>query len=97
MADKQPTSTAAPRSTSEIEADLAASRDRLARTVDELAFRASPAELKRRQVESLKSKAQHLAFDEHGNPRLDKAAVVLGSVAGLALLLGVARRIFYKG
>ena len=98
MADKQPSAPAKPaRSTQEIEADLAATRDRLARTVDELAFRATPAEIKRRQVENLKTKVQHVAFDAHGNPRLDRIAVALGSVAGLALVLGLARRAFHKG
>lgn len=49
-----------PRSTDEIEADLAASRDRLSRTVDELAFRASPAELKRRGMEKVDAKKAEL-------------------------------------
>ncbi len=51
MADTKPKSSgkasaSEPRSEKEIEADLAARRDRLARTVDELAYRTSPARLK---------------------------------------------------
>lgn len=93
MADKK----APARSHKEIEADLAATRDRLARTVDELTFRVSPAEIKRRQVEALKAKANDAVFDETGEPRYDRFAIALASVAGVAIVLGLARRAFYKG
>ncbi len=93
-----------PRSTDEIEADLAASRDRLARTVDELAFRASPAEIKRRQMEKVDAKKAELLAqadqtlrDEQGDIRLDLVAYALGAVAGVTFTLGLARRIFYRG
>lgn len=93
-----------PRSTDEIEADLAASRDRLARTVDELAFRASPAEIKRRQLEKVEAKKAELLAqadetlrDEQGDIRLDLVAYALGAVAGVTFALGLARRIFYRG
>jgi hypothetical protein len=91
MADKQK-----PRSEDEIEADLSATRDRLARTVDELAFRASPAEIKRRQIEKLRAKGNEVAFDDDGEARLDLLAVVLAGVSGVALLLGTARRLLHK-
>lgn len=91
MAEKQE-----PRSEKDIEADLSATRDRLARTVDQLTFRASPAEVKRRQVEKLKAKTNEVAYDEEGKPRLDLLAVALGGVSGVALLLGGARRAFHK-
>lgn len=92
MADKKST-----RSMKEIEAELAANRDRLARTVDELVFRVSPAELKRRQIVALKAKANDAAFTPEGDVRYDRIVLVLGGVAGLAILLGAARRAFYKG
>jgi hypothetical protein len=92
MAEKKST-----RSVKEIEAELAANRDRLSRTVDELAFRVSPAELKRRQIESLKAKVNGIAYTADGKPRYDLAAGALGGVAGLAILLGLARRAFHKG
>lgn len=85
------------RSAKEIEADLTATRNRLSSTVDELAFRVSPAELKRRQVEALKTKANAAAFDETGNVRMDRVSAGLGGVASVALALGVARRLFHKG
>ncbi|MGB7447722.1 MAG: DUF3618 domain-containing protein [Ornithinimicrobium sp.] len=91
MAEKQ-----TPRSENEIEADLSATRDRLARTVDELTFRVSPAEVKRRQLEKLQAKGNEIAFDDDGEPRLDRLAVTLAGVSGAALVLGLARRLLHK-
>ncbi len=92
MAGKQPA-----RSVTEIEADLAATRSRMARTVDELAHRVSPDTLKANAVASLKTRANDAAFDADGNVRLDRLAVVLGGVAGTAIVLGLLRRAFHKG
>ena len=47
---------AASRSVDQIEADIAAARERLAGTVDELHTRTAPQEIARRQVESAKEK-----------------------------------------
>lgn len=93
MADSKPRT----RSQKEIEAELTATRERLGRTVDELTFRVSPQEIKRRQVASLKSSAQGFAFAETGEPRYDRLATGLAVVAGVAIVLGLARRVFYKG
>ena len=92
MADKKST-----RSIKEIEADLAANRDRLARTVDELTFRVSPGEIKRRRVEALKRKFDELAFTSEGEVRYDRVATGLGGVAAATTLLGLARRTFHRG
>lgn len=92
MAAKQPA-----RSMAEIEADLAATRNRMARTVDELAYRVSPQTLKTKALASLRGKANDAAFDAEGNVRLDRLAMVLGGVAGTAIVLGLLRRIFYRG
>lgn len=92
MASTQPA-----RSPKEIEADLAATRSRLSRTVDELAYRVSPDTLKANAVASLKGKANDAAFTPEGDVRFDRAAKVLGGVAGTALTLGLLRRIFNKG
>ncbi len=85
------------RSVPEIEADLAQARTRMARSVDELAYRVSPQTLKANAVASLKGKANAAAFDEQGNVRLDRVATVLGGVAGTALVLGLLRRAFFRG
>ncbi|RIK15755.1 MAG: DUF3618 domain-containing protein [Acidobacteria bacterium] len=92
MAAKQPA-----RSMAEIEADLAATRNRMARTVDELAYRVSPQTLKTKALASLRGKANDAAFDAEGNVRLDRLAMVLGGVAGTAIVLGLLRRAFYRG
>ena len=92
MAGNQPA-----RSVKEIEADLAATRTRMARTVDELAYRVSPETIKTNVVATLKGKANDAAFDSDGNVRLDRVASVLMSVAGTALVLGLLRRTFYRG
>lgn len=92
MADKKAT-----RSVKEIEADLTANRERLARNVDELVFRVSPAELKRRGIAAVKAKIDDTIYDDQGAPRYDLLAVGLAGVAGVTLVLGGARRAFYRG
>lgn len=92
MAPTQPA-----RSPEEIEADLAATRNRLSRTVDELAYRASPQTLKAKAVDKVKGKVNDTALDAEGQPRYDKLAKVLGGTAGAALGLGLLRRSFHKG
>jgi hypothetical protein len=99
MADKSPA-----RSPKEIEADLEATRNRLSRTVDELAYRVSPETLKSNakakvdaQVHQLVGRAKGTVVDEGGDARLDNIAKGLGGVAAGALTLGVLRRIFYRG
>lgn len=98
MAKKQPT-----RSVKEIEADIAATRSRLSRTVDELAYRVSPDTLKTKakaqvdtQINTFVGQAKGKVVDPDGEPRLDNIATALGVVAGTALTLGVLRRVFNK-
>jgi hypothetical protein len=93
MADKKSTT----RSAKEIEADLAATRERLSRTVDELSLRVTPADIKRRQVEALRLRANEAAFTPDGKPRYDRLAGGLGVAAAGALVLGLARRAFHRG
>lgn len=90
-------STQTARSPKEIEADLAATRNRLARTVDELAYKVSPQTLKANALASLKTSANDAAFDPDGNLRYDRLAKVLGGAAGGAIVLGLLRRTFNKG
>jgi hypothetical protein len=64
-----------------IESDIEATRERLADTIDQLVYRASPKTIARREVASLKA---HYV-DSFGNPRtgniLKTAGVVVGFVA----------------
>ena len=99
MADKQPD-----RSLKEIEADIAASRDRLARSVDELAYRVNPQTIKANAIANVQGRVQHIAHraqdkvvDPTGEPRYENIAKALGGVAAGALTLGTLRRLFNRG
>lgn len=92
MANKQPA-----RSVKEIEADISATRSRLGRTVDELAYRVSPDTLKSNAVASIKGKVEDVTYDADGNLRYDTLAVVLGGIAAVAITLGGLRRLFNRG
>lgn len=87
MADKP-----APKNAKEIEAELQASRQRLASTIDELAFRAQPKEVAKRQVESVKLKANDLARSSDGEVAGEKVGAIVGAAGVALLLLGLLRR-----
>jgi hypothetical protein len=81
----------ASRSVDQIEADIAAARDRLAGTVDELHTRTAPQEIARRQVESVKTKFTEATRTESGELRTERVAAL--AAAAVALIgLGVIRR-----
>jgi hypothetical protein len=81
----------ATRSVDQIEADIAAARDRLADTVDELHTRTAPQEIARRQVESVKTKFTEATRTESGELRTERVAAL--AAAAVALIgLGVIRR-----
>ena len=72
------------RTPAEIEADIEATRARLAGTVDAIAYRVKPANVARRGVRGLMSQV----VDRNGNLRADRVAVlaaVVGGAVGLVL------------
>ncbi len=73
----------------EIEAEIAATRARLASTVDELVDKAHPRNIAKRQVERARSQI----FDENGNLRTQKIGSVAGAIAGVLVLLLLVRRL----
>lgn len=77
------------RTAEQIEADIAATRLRLASTVDELVDRANPKNVALRQVEQAKSQV----FDEQGQLRTQKIVAVAGAVVGVVGVLLVIRRL----
>jgi uncharacterized protein DUF3618 len=77
------------RTAEQIEADIAATRLRLASTVDELVDRANPKNVALRQVEQAKSQV----FDEQGQLRTQKLVAVAGAVVGVVGVLLVIRRL----
>jgi hypothetical protein len=81
----------APKSVDQIEAEIAAARDRLAGTVDELHTRTAPKEIVRRQAESAKAKFIEATRTENGDLRTERIAAL--AAAAVALLgIGALRR-----
>jgi hypothetical protein len=76
----------------QIEAEIEATRTRLAGTVDELATRVQPKEIARRSAEDAKAKLQAATHTEDGSLRTERVAAVGGAVGLLALLVGLRGR-----
>jgi RNA 3'-terminal phosphate cyclase len=72
-----------------IEAEIALTRARLASTIDELAVRAQPKEIARRQAESAKARFIEATHTPEGDLRVERVGAMAGSavVLGLAILL----------
>ncbi|CAM2894761.1 MULTISPECIES: DUF3618 domain-containing protein [Dermacoccus] len=83
----------APKTAKQIEAELAASRSRLAGTIDELAFRAQPKEIAKRQTESARLALTDATRTADGDLRQDRVAMGLGGVGAFMLLVGLAKRL----
>ena len=73
---------------SAIEQEMEATRERLAATIDELAYRASPKTIAKREV----SQVRGFFVDESG-PRTDNIVKVVAGVGGVVLLFAVIRKI----
>ena len=71
----------------EIEAEIVETRARLASTIDELAVRAQPREIARRQAESVKSRLIEATHTPDGDLRVERVGAI---AAGSAVLLGLA-------
>ncbi len=100
MADATPRRSQAPRTRAQVEADIAASRERLASSIEELIDQVHPQRIKQRQIAS----AKHLAHAElqnvrsqlfypNGELRTTRLAAIGGAVAGFVTFVIVARRI----
>jgi len=75
--------------TTSLEREIEATRDRLAGTIDQLIYRASPKTIVGREIAGVK--AFFVADD--GQPRTENILKVLGGVAGTVVLLAVIRKI----
>jgi hypothetical protein len=75
-------------SLTQAEAEIEATRERLAQSIDELLERTSPKNIVRREV------AQFKAFfvDAHGNPRTENILKVVAGVAGVVGVVVVIRK-----
>jgi hypothetical protein len=85
-------SSGASRSVDQIEADIAAARERLAGTVDELHTRTAPQEIARRQVESAKAKFTEATRTESGDLRTERIAALAAAAVALIGLGAIRRR-----
>jgi hypothetical protein len=70
-----------------IEAEIAATRVRLASTIDELAVRAKPKEIARRQAATAKVRFMEATHTPEGDLRVERIGAV---AAGSAVLVGLA-------
>jgi hypothetical protein len=68
---------------------MEATRDRLAETIDQLVYRASPKTIARREAESLKS----YFVDAQGNARVGNNVKVAGSVVGVVVAMVALRKV----
>jgi hypothetical protein len=75
--------------TASLEAEMEATRERLAGTIDQLVHRASPKTIARREITSIKGYFVDL---QTGQPRTTNILKVAGGVLGLAVLVAVVRR-----
>jgi hypothetical protein len=74
---------------SSLETEIEQTRKRLGATIDELAYRASPKTIMRREIASVKA----YFVDPSGAPRQDNILKVAGGVVGVVALFVVVRKI----
>lgn len=79
-----------PNEISSIESEIEQTRERLAHTIDQLAYRAHPKTIISREVASVKA---HFVDVNTGAPRTDNILKVVGGVVGVVVLLGVIRKV----
>ena len=73
-----------------LEAEMEATRERLAGTIDQLVHRASPKTIARREITSVKGYFVDLST---GQPRTTNILKVAGGVVGVAVLFAVVRKL----
>jgi hypothetical protein len=76
--------------TATLEAQMEATRERLAGTIDQLVHRTSPKTIARREITSVKGYFVDLRT---GQPRTTNILKVVGGVVGAAVLLAVVRKV----
>jgi hypothetical protein len=64
-----------------LEAEIAARRDRLAKTIDELAFRVKPATIIHRQKQAARARFADVAQTPEGDLRVERVAALVAVVA----------------
>ena len=72
-----------------IEREIEETRERLAATIDQLAYRASPKTIVKREVDQVRG----FFMDEQGAPRTDNLIKVGAGVLGVVVVFAVIRKI----
>jgi hypothetical protein len=75
---------------SSLEREIEETRQRLANTIDQLAYRAHPKTIVGREVTSVKA---HFVDLETGEPRTDNILKVAGGIVGTLVVLAIIRRV----
>lgn len=75
---------------SALEREIEETRERLASTIDQLAYRAHPKTIVGRQVTTVKS---HFVELDTGAPRTDNILKVAGALVGAVVLFAIVRRV----
>jgi hypothetical protein len=76
--------------TAALEAEMEATRERLAGTIDQLVHRASPKTIARREIASVKG---YFVDQQTGQPRTSNILKVAGGVVGVVALFAVVRMV----
>ncbi len=76
--------------TATLEAQMEATRERLAGTIDQLVYRTSPKTIVRREITSIKGYFVDL---QTGQPRTTNILKVVGGVVGTVVLIAVVRKV----
>ena len=76
--------------TAELEAQMEATRERLAGTIDQLVYRTSPKTIVRREITSVKGYFVDL---QTGQPRTTNILKVAGGVLGVGVLFAAVRKL----
>jgi hypothetical protein len=79
----------ADRNLNSIESDIEVTRARLASTIDQLVYRASPKTIAKREVSQVKG----YFVDQAGAPRTDNIVKVVGGVVAVVVVFGLIRKI----
>ena len=75
---------------SSLEREIEQTRQRLAETIDQLAYRANPKTIVGREVTTIKA---HFVETETGAPRTDNIIKVAAGVVGVIVVLALVRRV----
>ena len=79
----------ADRNLNSIESDIEVTRARLASTIDQLVYRASPKTIAKREVNQVKG----YFVDAQGSPRTDNIVKVVGGVVVVVVVFGLIRKV----